>query len=65
MAFQTYYHYFKYQVILFRLSNTPANFYSYINKILAKNFKIFIIFYFDNIFIYIINPDQGQVKTRS
>ena len=37
----------------FRLSNIPANFQGYINKILAKKLNIFIIVYLHNIFIYI------------
>ena len=51
-AFQTRYGHFKYQVIFFDLSNTPATFQRYINKILAKKFNIFIIIYLDNILIY-------------
>ena len=35
-AFRTRNGHFEYQVILFRLSNTPASFQGYINKILAK-----------------------------
>ena len=58
MAFQTRYSHFKYQIIIFRLSNTPINFQGYINKILAKKHNNFVIVYLDNIFIYI--EDQGQ-----
>ena len=36
----------------FGLSNIPASFQSYINKILAEKFNIFEINYLDNIFIY-------------
>ena len=53
MAFWTWYGYFKYQIILFRLSNTLVNFQGYINKILAKKLNIFVIIYLNNIFIYI------------
>ena len=42
----------------FRLSNAPANFQDYINKILAKNLKIFMIIYLDDILIYIKNESQ-------
>ena len=44
----------------FGLSNVLSTFQSYINKILAKKFNIFIIVYLDNIFIYIkeSRPDQ-------
>ena len=36
----------------FGLFNAPASFLSYINKILAKKFDIFVIVYLDNILIY-------------
>ena len=51
MAFQTRYGYFKYQMMSFRLFNTPASFQSYINKILAEKFNIFIIVYLNDILI--------------
>ena len=45
----------------FRLSNAPASFQSYINKILAKKLDIFITFYLDDILIYIKDPSQAYV----
>ena len=36
----------------FGLSNTPASFQGYINKILVEKLDILIIVYLDNIFIY-------------
>lgn len=36
----------------FGLSNMPASFQGYMNKILAKKLNVFLIEYFDNIFIY-------------
>ena len=42
----------------FGLSNAPASFQGYINKILAEKSDIFVILYLDNIFIYI--KDLGQ-----
>ena len=41
----------------FDLSNAPATFQEYVNKILAKKLDIFIIVYLDDILIYI--EDQG------
>ena len=41
----------------FGLSNAPASFQGYINKILAKKLDIFVIIYLDDIFIY--TKDQG------
>ena len=46
------YGHLKYQVMPFRLSNTPASFQDYINKIFTKKLNIFVIVYLDNIFIY-------------
>ena len=57
-VFQTWYSYFKYQVMSFRLSNAPARFQNYINKILAEKLDIFVIEYLDDILIY--TKDQGQ-----
>ena len=62
MAFCTQYCYFKYQVISFGLSNAPASFQSYINKILAEKLDIFVIVSLNNTFIY--TKDQGQVGAR-
>ena len=46
----------------FGLSNTPASFKSYINKILAKKLNIFIIVYLDDIFIYTKYQEQDHVE---
>lgn len=43
--------------MLFKLFNILVSFQSYINKILAEKLNMFIIVYFDNIFIYIKNPN--------
>ena len=57
------YGHFKYQVILFGLSNAPASFQGYINKILAKKFDVFVIIYLEDILIY--NEDAGQAHVDS
>ena len=46
----------------FGLSNVPASFQGYINKILAKKLDIFVIVYLDDIFIYTKNPGQGHIE---
>ena len=46
----------------FGLSNAPASFQGYINKILAEKLDIFVIVYLDDIFIYIKDPGQGYVE---
>lgn len=60
-AFRTRYGHFKYQGMPFRLSNTPASLGGFINKILVKNFDIFIIIYFDIIPIYTKDPKQDDI----
>ena len=39
--------------MFFGLSNSPASFQDYMNKILAKKLNIFVIVYLNDIFIYI------------
>ena len=51
-----------YQVMLFGLSNAPANFQGYINKILTKKLDIFIIVYLNGIIIYTKDPGQAHVE---
>ena len=48
--------------MLFGLSNAPASFQSYINKILAEKLDIFVIVYLNDIFIYTQNPGQAHVN---
>ena len=48
--------------MLFGLSNAPASFQDYINKILLEKLDIFIIIYLDDIFIYIEDQSQGHVE---
>ena len=57
-AFRTRYGHFEYQVMPFGLSNAPASFQGYINKILAEKLDIFVIVYLDDILIY--TEDSGQ-----
>ena len=49
-------------MIPFRLSNTPASFQDYINKILAEKLDIFVIVYLDDILIYTENQGQGHIE---
>ena len=60
-GFQVWYGRFEHQVMAFRLSNAPASFQDYINKILAKKLNLFIIVYLDDIFIYTKDPSQAHV----
>ena len=61
-VFWTQYDHFKYQIMLFGLSNALAIFQRYINKILTKNLDIFNIVYLDNILIYTKNLSQPHIK---
>ena len=47
-------------MILFGLTNAPASFQGYINKILAKKLDIFVIVYLDDILIY-TDDDESHV----
>ena len=49
--------------MLFGLSNTPATFQGYVNKILAEKLDIFVIVYLDDILIYTKDPSQPHVET--
>ena len=61
-AFRTRYGHFEYQVMPFGLSNAPATFQGYVNKILAKKLDIFVIVYLDDILIYTKDPGQPHVE---
>ncbi len=61
-AFRTRYGHFKYQVMLFGLTNAPATFQGYINKILAKKLDVFIIVYLEDILIYTESKGEEHVQ---
>ncbi len=46
----------------FGLTNTPAMFQGYINKILAEKLDVFIIVYLDDILIYTENEGEEHVQ---
>ena len=48
--------------MLFGLSNAPASFQGYINKILAKKLNIFVILYLDDILIYTNDQSRGHIE---
>ena len=60
-AFRTWYGHFEYQVMPFSLTNAPASFQGYINKILAEKLDIFVIVYLDDILIYTEDNGDGHV----
>ena len=61
-AFRIQYSHFEYQVMLFGLSNAPATFQGYVNKILAEKLDIFVIVYLNDILIYTEDPGQPHVE---
>ncbi len=60
-VFRTHYDHFEYQLIPFRLTNTPATFQGYINKILAEKLDVFIMVYLNEIFIYTKNEGKEDI----
>ena len=46
----------------FGLSNAPATFRGYVNKILAEKLDIFVVVYLDDILIYTKDPGQPHVE---
>ena len=61
-AFRIWYSHFEYQIMLFGLSNAPAKFQRYVNKILPEKLDIFVIIYLDDILIYTEDPRQLHVE---
>ncbi len=61
-VFKTYYSHLEYQMIPFRLTNTPVTFQGYINKILTKKLDVFIMMYFNDILIYIKSEDKKHIQ---
>ena len=51
--------------MLFGLSNAPAIFQGYVNKILAEKLDIFVIVYLDDILIYIDDLGQPHIEAVS
>ena len=48
----------------FGLTNVPASFQGYINKIFAEKLDIFVIVYLDDIFIYTDDDGDEHVSGR-
>ena len=46
----------------FRLTNAPATFQSYINKIFVEKFDVFVIVYLDNILIYTEDESKNYIQ---
>ena len=48
--------------MLFGLSNAPATFQGYVNKISAEKLDIFIVIYLDDSLIFIEDPGQPHIE---
>ena len=48
--------------MLFRLTNAPAIFQGYINKIFAEKLDVFVIVYLDDILIYTKDKKEGHIQ---
>jgi len=55
IIFHTYYSFYKYKVLPFRLINRPATYQQYINNVLFNYLNKFCMAYLDNILIYLDN----------
>ena len=59
-AFRTYYNHYKFNIISFKLMNILIIFQILINNIFQNLLNIYIIIYFDNIFIYFKNKKKYE-----
>jgi hypothetical protein len=57
-AFRMKFRYFKYLVMLFRLTNAPASFQRFINEVLQEYLHSFIITYLDDILIFLKEKEE-------
>ena len=63
-AFWTRYKLYKYQVMLFRLTNALATFQELINHVLYDYLNKFVITYLDNILIYSENEENHKKHVK-
>lgn len=61
-VFRNRYGRFKYQVMPYGLTNAPAMFHDYTNKILVETLDVFVIVYLDEILIYTKSEGEGYVE---
>ncbi len=63
-VFQTRYGLFEYLVIPFGLTNAPASFQSYINRVLRPYFDIIVIVHLDNVLVFSHNSSLHKKHVR-
>ncbi len=63
-AFRTRYGLFEYLVMPLGLTNAPASFQSYINKVLRPYLEITVVVYLDDVFLFSRNPSQHEKHVR-
>ena len=52
-VFQARFSYFYYKIILFRLTNAPAKFQTYIKTVIPEYLDIFVLKYLENILVFL------------
>ena len=62
--FQYEYGLLEYLVMLFGLTNSPASFQSYINRMLRPNLDVTVIVYLDTVFVFLRNSSQHEENVR-
>ncbi len=62
--FRTRYGLFEYLVMRFGLTNAPASFQSYTNRVLRPYLDITAIVYLDDVFVFSRNPSQHEKHVR-
>ena len=63
-AFRTYYSYFKYTVMLFRLTNALAVCQALVNNVLRAHLDITVVVYLNNILVYSKTLEEHKVYVR-
>ena len=61
---RTHFRLYKYLIMSFELTNTPATFQTYINNVLREYLDMFVVVYLNNILIYSKNKHKHWKHIR-